>query len=259
MPVAERMSRSLNLLYQTTRSAFLAQEKNSALGVVWHLLNPLAMTLVLYGVFSQVRLLESIPNFGLFILVGVIHFNFFANTTTHTAQGIINSRNLILNSTVPLEILVLRSVCLEGATFLIELVLVALLVTGFGPGLTWSAVQYVFALAGLSLLTFGASLLLASAVVFLTDLTYVWGIVTRLLFFLTPIFYAPDMMNHPVAAKVMALNPLAQLVTLARASLLDGRWVEPRTIAASFAGPIAVTIIGWLIFQRTKPYVPDHI
>jgi ABC-type polysaccharide/polyol phosphate export permease len=259
MPTAVRMNRSLNLLYQTTRCAFLAQEKNSALGVIWHLLNPLAMTLVLYGVFSQVRLLNSIPDFGLFILVGVIHFNFFANTTTHTAQGIINSRNLILNSTVPLEILVLRSVCLEGATFLIELVLVGLFVAGFGPGLSWSAVQYVFVLAGLALLTFGASLLIASAVVFLTDLTYVWSIVTRMLFFLTPVFYPPDMMSHPLAAKVMVFNPLAQLVTLARASLIEGRWVDAGTVAASFAGPFGLTLVGWLVFRRTKPYVPDHI
>jgi lipopolysaccharide transport system permease protein len=95
--------------------------------------------------------------------------------------------------------------------------------------------------------------------VFLSDLTYVWGIVTRLLFFLTPIFYAPDMMHHPVAAQVMALNPLAQLVTLARASLLEGRWVDMPTIAAAFVGPIALTLVGWLIFQRTKLYVPDHI
>jgi ABC-type polysaccharide/polyol phosphate export permease len=148
---------------------------------------------------------------------------------------------------------------LIDATFLIELVLVGLFVAGFGPGLSWSAVQYVFVLAGLALLTFGASLLIASAVVFLTDLTYVWSIVTRMLFFLTPVFYPPDMMSHPLAAKVMVFNPLAQLVTLARASLIEGRWVDAGTVAASFAGPFGLTLVGWLVFRRTKPYVPDHI
>lgn len=254
-----RLSESLNLLYQTTRCAFLAQEKNSALGVIWHLLNPLAMTLVLYGVFSQVRLFEQIPNFALFILVGLIHFNFFANTTTHTAQGIINGRNLVLNSTVPLEILVLRSMCLEGVTFMIEMVLVALLVLVFGNGLAWSATGYILVFVGLILLTFGFSLLLASAVVFLTDLTYIWGVVTRMLFFLTPIFYAPDMMEHPAVGKLMMFNPLAQLIILARKSLLERSWLGMDEIVVAFAGPIVVTLVGWMVFRRSKGLIPDYI
>ena len=124
------------------------------------------------------------PHFGLYILVGVIHFNFFAHTTAHAAQGMLYSRNLILNSTVPLEILVLRSVSLDGLTYLIELLIVLGLIACVGQGLTWGVLGYGVTLVGIIMLTLGVSLLLACAVVFLTDLIYLWSVIIRLLFFL---------------------------------------------------------------------------
>ena len=69
------------MLYQATRASYLAQEKNSALGLVWHLLNPLLMTAVLFLVFKRVEFLQGIEHYQLFILVGLIHYNFFINST----------------------------------------------------------------------------------------------------------------------------------------------------------------------------------
>ena len=67
------------MLYQTTRATYLAQEKNSSLGLIWHLLNPLLMTAVLFLVFRRVQFLQGIEHYPLFILVGLIHYNFFIN------------------------------------------------------------------------------------------------------------------------------------------------------------------------------------
>src|SRR5215472_13644765 len=72
---------NLNLLYQTTRAAFLAQEKHSALGMLWHLLNPLLTTVVLYAVFSNIMRANQVAHYPLFILAGLIQFNFFAHAT----------------------------------------------------------------------------------------------------------------------------------------------------------------------------------
>ncbi len=249
----------LYLLYEATRCAFLAQEKNSLLGTLWHLLNPLATSFVLYLVFSNVRQFAAMPYFGLYILVGVIHFNFFAQTTTHAAQGMLYSRNLILNSTVPLEILVLRSVSLDGLTYLTELLIVVVLIACVGQGLTWGVWGYSVTLIGIIMLTLGVSLLLACAVVFLTDLIYLWSVIIRLLFFLTPIFYAPDMLDHPQMTQIVALNPLSLLVMLGRKSLLDMQMVGPGDIITVLGGPVVILLIGWYTFQRVKGYIPDYI
>jgi len=249
----------LNLLYQTTRCSFLAQEKNSALGMLWHLLNPLAMSAVIYVVFSQIPQFSGIRHFPLHILTGLIHFNFFTHATTHAAEGMLNSRSLVLNTTVPLEILVLRSVCIDGLTYLVELILIALLVVFVGGGLTLNLVYYVFVLLGMSLLTIGAAFAIASLVVFLTDLTYIWGVFTRMLFFLTPIFYSAEMVTHPVGAKLIQLNPLTQMVGLGRKCLLDGEPLAPSEIGWALLGPLVVLVLGWQVFQLTRSRIPDCI
>ena len=81
------------VLYQTTRASFLAQEKNSSLGLIWHLLNPILMTVVLFSVFRNVERLREIEHYQLFILIGLIHYNFFLNSTTRCSQYFLNSRS----------------------------------------------------------------------------------------------------------------------------------------------------------------------
>ena len=249
----------LNLLYQTTRCSFLAQEKNSALGMLWHLLNPLAMSLVIYVVFSKLEFSSGIEHFPLYILAGLIHFNFFTHATTRAAEGMCNSRGIVLNATVPLEVLVLRSVCLEGLTYLVELALLAVLVVFLGGGLTFNLFYYVLVFLGMCLLTTGAALLLASVVVFLTDLTYIWGVFTRMLFFLTPIFYSAEMVDGGVGAMLIELNPLSQMVILGRKCLLDGEPLTLPEIGWAFVGPVVVLLLGWKLFQLTKSRIPDYI
>jgi ABC-type polysaccharide/polyol phosphate export permease len=260
-----RARESVNLLYQMTRCAFLAHEKNSALGMLWHLLNPLAMSLVLYLVFSNITSFyapfagHSRSYYPLFILVGIVTFNFFSQATVRAAEGMLNARSLVLNTTVPRETLVLRSVCLDGVTYLIELALVATLVALLGGGLGWQAFFIGFVVAGTFMLTLGSALLVAGAVVFLTDLTYVWGVLTRILFFVTPIFYRVEMLDHPFAGRLLALNPLTGLVTLGRRCLLDGQALAAGEIGAALLGPLVALALGWIVFQRLKPAIPDAI
>ncbi len=158
------------VLIQTTRASFLAQEKNSSLGLIWHLLNPILMTAVLFTVFKNIERLREIEHFQLFILIGLIHYNFFINSTTRSSSYFLNSRSLILNTTVPLELLVLRQTCIEGLTLFIEVLLVLFLGIFFGANLTSALLVYPLVFAGILALSLGASLLLCGLVVFLADL-----------------------------------------------------------------------------------------
>lgn len=252
-----RPSEFLNLLYQMTRCAFLAQEKNSALGVLWHLINPLAMAGVLYVVFSRSATAAQTPHFGLFVFAGLIQFNFFANATQKTAFTMLTGRQLLLNTTVPPEVLVLQALAMESVTFACELVLVLVGVALAGNGLTWGTLSYVFVGAGILLLTLGVAFLIASFVILFTDLNYVWNLATRMLFFLTPIFYVPSMLGTP-GAVLTALNPLAQLVLRGRRCLLDGQALGFGEIVLVLLIPGAIAAAGWFVFQRAKPILADY-
>ncbi len=245
-------------LYQTTRCELLVHEKNSALGMLWHLLSPLGLTLVLFVVFSEVAGFASVPYYPLFILTGIIQFQFFQNATTRAANGMLGSRDLVLNSTMSLEVVVLRSVLVEGLTYAIEIALVALAVLAFGPrGLTLNALYFIPVVVSLFALTIGVALALSAMVVFLSDLTYVWSLFMRMLFFLTPIFYSVDIIDHPRARQAVGLNPLTLITDAGREALLYGR--APSGIPLMLGGSLVVLLLGWLVFRRLRPAIADFI
>ena len=251
--------KNLNLIYQTTRCAFLAHEKNSFLGMFWHLLNPLAMSLVLYVVFSNVGFFANVDHYPVFILIGVINFNFFSQATVRAADGMIHARSLILNTTIPRETLIWRSVALDGLTYLIELVLVLGFVVVFADGLSVAAFGYIFVMLGILMLTLGTAFLIGASVVFLSDLTYVWNVTMRMLFFATPIFYSVTMIENAWARALISLNPLARLIEMARQSLLVGQALSPSEVALGLVGPALVLGVGVWVFQSLKNGIPDVI
>ncbi len=245
-------------LYQTTRCELLVHEKNSALGMLWHLLSPLGLTLVLFVVFSEVAGFASVPYYPLFILTGIIQFQFFQNATTRAANGMLGSRDLVLNSTISLEVVVLRSVFVEGLTYAIEIGLVAAAVLFFGPqGLTLNALYFIPVVVSLFALTIGVALALSSMVVFLSDLTYVWSLFMRMLFFLTPIFYSIELIDHPTARRAVGMNPLTVITNAGRDALLYGQ--TPAGIPMMLGGSFLVLIVGWLVFARLRPSISDFI
>ncbi len=247
------------VLYQTTRASFLAEEKNSSLGLIWHLLNPILMMAVLFMVFRNVERLREIEHYQLFILIGLIHYNFFINSTTRSASYFLSSRSLILNTTVPLELLVLRQTCVEGLTLFIEVMLVLVLGIFMGANLESTLLVYPLVFIGVLALSLGASLFLCGMVVFLSDLNYIWGLFCRMLFFITPVFFSPEVVGEGIARKVIEMNPLTGLVRLAREALLYGGPVDLTQAGLALLGPLLVLFLGGMLFNAVKPRIPDYI
>ena len=247
------------MLYQTTRATYLAQEKNSSLGMIWHLLNPLLMTAVLFLVFRRVQFLQGIEHYSLFILVGLIHFNFFINATQRSATNFLTSRPLILNTTVPLELLVLRQTSIEGLTLFIEVILVLVLGAFMGVDLGTSLLLYPLVFVGTLALSLGASLFLCSLVVFFSDLSYIWGVFCRLLFFLTPVFFSIDVAPEGFARLMLQINPLTQLIAVARETLVYGGSVSIADVYMALFGPMLVLAFGVLVFRVSRDRIPDYI
>lgn len=247
------------MLYQTTRATYLAQEKNSSLGMIWHLLNPLLMTAVLFLVFRQVQFLQGIEHYLLYILVGLIHYNFFINATQRSASQFLLSRPLVLNTTVPLELLVLRQTSIEGLTLLVEVMLVLVLGAFMGVDLGASLLVYPLIFVGTLALSLGASMFLCSLVVFFSDLSYIWGVFCRLLFFLTPVFFSLDVVPAGTARLMLQINPLTQLISVARETLVYGGQVGFTEMGLALLGPLAVMVFGALVFHATRDRIPDYI
>jgi len=154
---------------------------------------------------------------------------------------------------------VLRQTCVEGLTLFIEVLLVLVLGMFMGANFGSALLVYPLVFTGVLALSLGASLFLCGLVVFLSDLNYVWGLFCRMLFFITPVFFSPEVVGEGLARTVIDMNPLTGLVNLAREALLYGGPVDLEQAGLALLGPFVVLILGGMLFNAVKPKIPDYI
>jgi ABC-type polysaccharide/polyol phosphate export permease len=105
----------------------------------------------------------------------------------------------------------------------------------------------------------GASLFLCGLVVFLADLNYIWGLFCRLLFFLTPVFFTPDVVGEGFTRALLEFNPLTRLIAMAREALLYGGSIGVADLGLALLGPMLVLVVGFSVFKATRTRIPDYI
>jgi ABC-type polysaccharide/polyol phosphate export permease len=154
---------------------------------------------------------------------------------------------------------VLRQTCVEGLTLFIEVMLVLVLGIFMGANFETALLVYPLVFTGVLALSLGASLFLCGMVVFLSDLNYIWGLFCRMLFFVTPVFFSPEVAGEGMARTLIEMNPLTGLVNLAREALLYGGPVDLAQAGMALLGPMLVLTLGGILFIAVKPRIPDYI
>jgi lipopolysaccharide transport system permease protein len=229
---------------------FKVRYKNSILGFLWALLNPLAYMVVLTFVFSTLFRV-NIPNFAAWVLIGLLIWRFLSIATMQGLFSIIGNPSLVSSVHVPRHIIVLSNnvASFLGAAleFLIFLPVLVLL----GVDLSILLLLLPVILTSEFLLVFGISLSLSSLYVRYRDLHEIWDIALQLGFFLSPIVYDANIV--PARYQLLySLNPVTRLVESARAILLLGR---PPSLfdAIAIVSSIAIfLLIGFLVFGRLE-------
>ncbi len=239
------------LISQLVRRDFKTKYKRSVLGVLWSFLNPLLMMGVQYIVFSNIFKNESIKNYPVYLLTGIVLFNFFSESSNMGLSAIVSNAALITKVYVPKYIYPLcrtLSSLINVGFALIPLFLVILLTdTSFA----WSFLLLIFVFACLTLFCLGVSLTLSSLMVFFRDIQFLWGVVLTVWTYLTPIFYPVDI----IPAKYLTLyklNPLYHFVTFARTVILEGRSPALSSYGICLGAALLMLGIGSLFFAKTQ-------
>ena len=222
----------------------------SFLGIIWTILNPLLMMVVITIVFSTL-FKRQIPYFPVYYLIGYIFLSFNNISTSQALNSILSNNGLIKKIYVPQYIFPISCVIIQLITLiisLIPLVLVMLLIhVPFTPYILLLPIPifYVF------LFSTGLSLILSAYGTFLRDLTYLYGIITLIWTYLTPVFYPIEII--PQAFRFFwNLNPLYIYVTIARTLVLDGKLPDPTLLIAGLCFSVLTLITGAVIFREKK-------
>lgn len=230
--------------------------RGTALGWVWSLVPVVLQLSVTQFLFTRVIPL-GVPNYPVFLLVGLLAWNHFAGALRMSTSSLEISRNLVLRPGFPTMLLPLVAVLVDFFDYIIALpILFAALALTTGIHVE-AALLPVLLLIQL-LLSAGIGLLLAPLQLFFKDIRQIVLLVLTLGFWLTPVFYKQRQV--PAAFKpIYQANPMAHLIEAQRLILLEGRM--PSAVALGLVALAAVLAIGLgcAVFSVVKSSLPEKL
>jgi len=265
---AEARELTLNLVLRELRGRY----KRSALGWTWSLLNPLSTVLVFSVVFAFFLNINpptghpsGLHNFAMFLLCGLLPFNYLSNGMSGALDSLLSNSNLIRKVYFPREVLVISTIGALLVTMLVELsVLCVILLLLGNMVLPWIpmllvlvAIQTVFVL--------GIGLMLSVLNVYFRDVKHFIGISLQALFYSAPIVYpikfvedAATRTSFPLL-RVYTLNPLVRFVDAYRAVLYDLRFPALSDVLYISLWAVAMLALGLYVFHRLDRRLAEEV
>jgi ABC-2 type transport system permease protein len=256
----KRVVAARELLWNLTLRELRTKYRKSVLGWTWSMLNPLATVAIYSFVFGVLFRAEApvgansgVKVFALYLLCGILPWNFFMLVTGTGMQSILGNAGLVKKLAFPREVLVFANSLHGIVQFSIEMSLlsVVLLVAGsiFLPWLPLVLLQMFL----LALFASGLALGLAAVNVYFRDLGYLWQIFSQVWFFATPIVYTEATFEGRVPAVVETIlqwNPMAIFVRGFRRSMYDNSFPGWDNLGACALVAVVSMVIGWSIFTK---------
>jgi ABC-2 type transport system permease protein len=209
------------LLVNLTRTELKIRYKNSVLGFLWSLLNPLLYLVVFSLVFQEI-LRAQIPRFAIFLLSGLLVWNFFSASLIGGAGSIIGNAPIVQKIWFPREVLPLASIGAAMVHFLLQTAVLAGALLLFRHEPDWAALALLpLALLALTLLAAAAALTLAVLNVHYRDTQHLLELMLLAWFWLTPIVYNHQLLANRLGGNdwVAMLNPITSVVLVFQRAL----------------------------------------
>ena len=241
-----------NLVREISYSQFAVRDQNSFLGLLWSFVNPVVMVGVLFAYF-RTNAGAGIEHYGIYLLLGMIHYTHFSNTTSAAMNALHSAAQLTRHTVLPKEVLVIGTVVATSTEFAVSMVFCVVLACLTGVPIRGGMLALPVIIALQLVFVMWVSFLLAVARVFLKDLTHLYQVFLRLLFFTTPIFYAAAFLRSPFAQSMLRFNPLADLIGISRSLVIEGQLLSWKTFVVLL---VMHTLALWGAFRCFKRYEP---
>ena len=235
--------------------------KNSALGIIWSMLNPLGMMIVFTIVFTILIPNNSIERFPIFVLCGLLPWNWFSGSVVGSIYSVVNSASLVKKVYFPREILPISTVLSNLVHFLLALIVLFAVMLVSGTPLTIWALLLPFVIAIQLIFTLGLAFFLSAINVYYRDTAQILDVLMLAWFFLTPVVYSTDLIPQsriilgvdvPVLRLAYILNPMASLIASYRVILYSSAPPDLAFLLRTVVTSVICLVLGYLFFMRAS-------
>jgi ABC-2 type transport system permease protein len=263
-------SKTRILLKELIKTDFKLRYQGSFFGYLWSVLRPLMLFAIMYVVFIHfLRFGAGIPHFAIALLLGIVLWSFFTETTSLGMQSIVSRGPLIRKISFPKYIIVVSSSISALINLSISLCVVAVFAILDGITITPTIFLLIPILLELYILALGLALFLSTLYVKFRDISNIWDVLIQALFYATPIIYPISMIlttdSLSWAAKLITLSPTTQIIQDARYALLpaatETTWqlsTNPLIQFTPLIITIAIFIISLLYFKNHSKYFAEE-
>ncbi len=248
----------LFLLQNLVLKDFRIRYRNMSLGMVWSIANPLVMMAVLTFVFTRIYPNPSIPHFAVFVLCGLVPFNFYSLALNAGTTSLLDNQSLVKRVRCPRRIFPIAAVLANCLHVLIQIALLFAFAFIFGYRVNrfWPWLGFIW---GLEILFMSGLALITSALdVYYRDVRYLVEASNVVMFWLVPVFYSLEMVPERFRLFYL-LNPIAAVVVAGRDVLLHGRAPDPAVLTAITIVSMACFGLGFAVFGRLERNLADNL
>lgn len=241
---------------RSAKADLKSEVANSYLDWLWWLIEPFCTMLIYTLVFGTV-FKASEQYFPVFIFIGITMWSFFSRSISGSVNMVRMNKSIITKVYMPKYILLFSKMLVNGFKTLVSFGIVILMMIIFDVAPTANVLFAIPILVVLFLFTFGVGTIMMHYGVYVSDLSYITGIVLNMLMYLTGTFYSvAKRIPAPFGDVLEKGNPVAFLISAMRNALLYGQ--TPNLILLLVWGIVAVVLIAFgviTIYNNENAYV----
>jgi lipopolysaccharide transport system permease protein len=243
------------LFEQLVRRELRRKYQGSVLGIAWYVVNPLVLMAAYYLLFGVLIPQTRVPDYPLFLMVGLVVWLFFSQSLLGASSSLLDQGSLIRKARFPRETVPASVVTVQLVTFLVLLVILAVVVFAVRGTFGAQVVLLPALLAALYAFTLGLSLAVAVLHAYFRDVGPILAAILLPWFFLSPIFFDVDKFTagHQWAKDVLTwVNPVAPFIVGIRDVLYAGAWPDLPT--SLYVGGAALLFLagGLMLFRALE-------
>ena len=244
------------LIKHLTWRHLAARYRGSSLGFAWSLLNPLILMGVYTFVFRYIfrATVPGVP-FPVFLLTGILAWNFFSSAALNAAVSLVSGASLINKAAFPRITLPVSAVLASAVNYVVTVPILIAFGMLFGVFPTFFLLLLPGALLLILLMAIGVGALLSALMPFFNDLQHLIEVALTIWFFLTPVVYPMSQVPEGLVP-FYRLNPMVGLIELVHSVFL-GQDLPFRSLATAVAGVVVVLGAGLLVFRRVAKHATE--